>query len=334
VLYVCLASGAGLLAQGALAAPVEVGGGGPKSTDCLTTFIADVNTPAVNPRNVTCTDGDPACDIDGGGGVVDGVCHIQLRVCANSTFSSSCSLNGVDTITVEHAADDGLDPKFDTSFQALQTRVESDLDLTDPAGSQLSDQCTNLATIEVPIRYPLGARDSCGPKTKRVRLITQSKLFSGRSYRDVDTMRLKCVPASGNVCDPQTLFTGTFDRVQRQIFNQSCAVGTCHDSQSHVQAGNLLLETGSSLGNTINVQPVNGSAMGAGWRRIAITTPDVLGDPEASYLYHKIKGDLPDATYGARMPYKRAKLPASIIEIMRLWILAGAPQTGWVSGTD
>ena len=52
-------------------------------------------------------------------------------------------------------------------------------------------------------------------------------------------------PAPSNGCDPQTLFTGgTFDRIQRQVFNQNCALSGCHDSQS--QAGDLLLETGAA----------------------------------------------------------------------------------------
>jgi hypothetical protein len=34
------------------------------------------------------------------------------------------------------------------------------------------------------------------------------------------------------------------------------------------------------------------------------------------------------------MPLGRPPLAANLIEIIRLWILAGAPETGWVPGTD
>jgi hypothetical protein len=50
-------------------------------------------------------------------------------------------------------------------------------------------------------------------------------------------------------------------------------------------------------------------------------------------MYHKITGDL-GAGLGARMPFGKPQLPANLIEIMRLWIEAGAPQIGWVPGTD
>jgi hypothetical protein len=316
-----------IVPQMGLATPIEVGGGGGKSTDCLTTFKAEVNTPSANPRHVYCTDGDSNCDADQ---TVNGVCNIQLRVCANSTFSTSCMLNGVDSIEVEHAQDDGIDPKFDPNFQALQTRVDSDIDLSGTANSQLADQCTSLATISVPIKGPLGSQDACGPAMKKVKLTTVSKILSGATKRDVDVIKLKCYPVTP--CDPGTLFGGTADRIQRQVYNQSCAVATCHDSETHQKM--LVLESGASLTNTVNVIPQNSFAIGAGWKRIAVSVPGTVGEPDSSYLYHKIVGDLPDASYGVRMPYRRPKLNSRLIEIMRLWILAGAPPTGWVPGTD
>jgi len=327
--FVVHLAAAALLASAHTASAVEVGGGGGKATDCLATLKAEVNTPAAKPRHVTCTDGDLLCDADG---VVNGTCSIELEICANSTFSSSCALNGVDSITVDHALDDGLDPKFDPSFQALQNRVDSDIDLTDPAGSQLANQCTNAGIVAVPIKGPLGTtKKVCSPTRKKVKLTTLSKIISGRVYKDVDVMRLKCLPAA-NGCDPQALFAGTADRIQRQIYNQSCAVATCHDSES-VRAG-LLLEAGASQTNTVNVNPANPAALGAGWKRIAVTVQDVSGDPATSYLYHKLTGELPDASYGVRMPFQRPKLHSSLIEIVRLWILAGAPENGWVPNTD
>ena len=57
---------------------------------------------------------------------------------------------------------------------------------------------------------------------------------------------MECDPAPSG-CDPMAIYTGTFDRIQRQIFNQSCAVSGCHDSQS--QTGGLLLETGAAHTN-------------------------------------------------------------------------------------
>src|SRR5262245_32356205 len=86
---------------------VVTGGGGSSTTDCLAVFDAPVNSPATNPKNVTCEDG-IGCDEDG---LVNGVCEVSVIVCANSTALPACTLSGVDSIVVEHADDNG-DPKF------------------------------------------------------------------------------------------------------------------------------------------------------------------------------------------------------------------------------
>jgi hypothetical protein len=305
------------------AVPTEVGGGGGKAIDCLATFVAEVTFPASNPRHVRCTDGDPACDADM---EVNGVCTIPLVVCANSTFSANCSLSGVSDIQVEHAIDNG-DPRFDPDFQALQARIDNDIQ----PPTVLADSCATASNIRVPIKGPLGNNKCRRGKTKRVKLFTDSVPVNGKVFRDVDVIRLQCDPSPLDGCNPQVLFGGTFDRIQKQVFNQSCAVSACHDSQSF--AGGLLLETGASLTNLVEVDPLNPSASNAGWKRVRVTTPDVSGDPETSFLHRKIQGDLPDAGYGVRMPLGRPKLHPTLREVVRLWILDGAPSSGWVSGT-
>jgi hypothetical protein len=307
------------------AAATQVGGGGGKATDCLTTFFADVTFPAANPRHVRCTDGDPACDADM---EVNGVCTIPLVVCANSTFSSACSLSGVSSIRVESSIDNG-DPKFDPDFQALQSRIDSDIQ--PPTG--MTDVCATASNIRVPIHGPLGNNKCRRGKTKRVRIFTDSQPMNGRVFRDVDVIRFQCDPNPVNGCNPQTLFSSTFDRIQKQVFNQSCAVSGCHDSQSFASAGVLLLETGASHTNLVDVAPFNFAASGAGWKRVQVITPDVSGDAETSFLHRKVQGDLPDASYGARMPLNRPRLHPTLRELIRLWILDGAPSTGWIPGT-
>jgi hypothetical protein len=122
------------------------------------------------------------------------------------------------------------------------------------------------------------------------------------------------------------IFTGTFDRIQRQIFNQSCALSGCHDSQS--QTGGLLLESGASYTNLIDVTPQMPGAAAAGWKRVDAANASA----ENSFIFHKLTGDL-DGTQGARMPFGRPALDDHLIDIIRLWIEAGAPDTGWVPGT-
>ncbi len=306
----------------ARATATVVGGGGSSTRDCLVALDAAVNLPQSRPKHVRCTDGDPSCDSDG---VADGVCSFALSVCANSTFDPGCTLSGVGSIVVEHAEDNG-DLKFDPDFQALQGSIDAQIE---PPTAE-ADKCTTPTTIRVPIKGPLG-NNRCSPRRKKVELRSQSQVIEGQILRDDDKIKFLCLP-DPNACDPQILYDDTFDRIQRQIFNQNCALSGCHDSQS--QAGNMLLETGASYGNLVNVTPSNFAASGAGWKRVAAANPGVSGSPDTSFIFHKITGELPNASYGARMPLNKPKLNKTLRDVIQLWIAAGAPQDGWVPGTD
>lgn len=297
---------------------VIVGGGGGTTTECLTVFDAPANYRPEKPRHVLCTDGDATCDADA---TVNGVCEFPVAVCANSTFDARCVYFGVHGVVVDHAQDDG-DPKFDPDFQAVQDRIDATfpIDTTDP------DLCTAATTIRVPITGPLGSQ--CARGRKKLRLIATSTPPPMSAPRtDKDKIKLMCEPAvSSGGCDPQTLFTGTFDRIQRQVFNQSCAVSGCHDSQT--LAGGMTLEAGTAHASLVDVTPINPAAAAAGWKRVA------TGDPATSFVFHKLSGDLPDVSFGERMPYGKPKLDQLLIDIIELWIAGGAPATGWVPGTD
>lgn len=312
-----------LLAAGVLlgATPVAaepVGGGGGRKQDCLVVFDAPVNDPPDRPRHVRCTDGDPACDADA---TIDGVCTVQLRVCIGSSFDAACSRSGVESILVEHSFDNG-DPRFDPDFQAVAARIAADLALPSAA----SDLCTGVATVRVPIRGPL-PRDRCRRGKKLLRLTGIPTDPQGPLDRD--KLKLLCEPAA-DPCDPRDLFAGTFDRIARQIFGPSCALGGCHDSQS--RAGGLLLERAGAYSELVDRPPVNPAAAAAGWLRVR-TLGAGSGDPETSFLHHKLEGDL-GSGMGARMPFLRKKLPRYLRDLVELWILHGAPETGWVPGTD
>lgn len=307
---------AGLSFEAVPAGATIVGGGGAKKTDCLAVFETTVVLPE-NKRKIICEDGDPACDSDG---LVDGRCTFDLSVCINDTSLAACSLAGVESIFVDHSADNG-DPKFDPDFQALQDRIENELDLPNAD----ADTCTNPSFVTVPIQGPFPG-NRCRSGKKKVKMTTDSEFDpgAGKSFIDKDAMKFICRPAPTG-CDPQTLFAGTFDRIQQQILNQSCAVSACHDSESF--AGGLLLETGASYTSLVGVGPINATAAGLGWLRI---NP---GDETTSYLYQKVQGGLAPGL-GERMPLDRGKLKSFLREIIRLWIEAGAPETGWVPGTD
>jgi hypothetical protein len=296
-----------------------VGGGGSSKSDCLVVFDAAVNSPVSNPRDIRCADGDP-CDADG---TVNGVCEFAISMCANSTFDpGSCSLAGVQSVQVDHADDNG-DPKFDPEMQALENRFHSDIG--GPPDTDDVDECFNAPTnIHVVLKGPY-ANHRCSRNKKKIRVVSQSTLIQGKVYTDVDKMTLTCEPPLSG-CDPQLFYGGTFDRIQKQVFNQSCAVSGCHDSQS--DQANLLLETGASLAQLVNVAPTTPAAAVLGWSRV------VPGDPQTSFLVHKINGDLPGPEFGVRMPKDHKKLDRTLIDIITLWVQAGAPDSGWVPGTD
>jgi hypothetical protein len=231
----------------------------------------------------------------------------------------------VNLVTVDHAADNG-DPKFDPEFQALQSSIENDIE---PPTDDL-DKCTNATVIRVPVKGPF-AGNACKKNIKKLKITTLSQVIDGKIWKDTDRMTFTCDPSPLG-CDPQVFWDSTFERVQKQIFNQSCALSSCHDSQS--QAGSLLLETGASRTNLIGVVPENVAAAGVGWKRIDQTSP-TTGDPATSFIVHKLHGDFPGPNFGDRMPLGRPKLNKTLIDVITNWVAAGAPDesAGWVPGT-
>jgi hypothetical protein len=302
-----------------LATPVHaviVGGGGSHTTDCLLVFDTAANWPPDpdrTPREIRCADGDP-CDEDG---LVNGSCQFGVAVCVNSTFDARCTLNGVQSITVDHAEDNG-DPRFDPEFQALQTRIDNTID----PPSTTADDCTSATIMHVPVEGPL-AGNVCRKTRKTVKVTTLSIASGGKIYKDKDKLRLTCEPAPAG-CDPRAFYSGTFDRIQRQVFDQSCAVSGCHDSQTN--QANMILETGAAYTNLVNVTPTNGSVP-PDWKRV------LPGDSSRSFLYHKITGTLGPGQ-GAQMPFGGPMLDQHLIDIIQLWIDGGAPEMNWVPGTD
>jgi hypothetical protein len=297
------------------------GGGGSKKKDCLSVFDAPVNYPTRKPKKIRCTDGDVACDSDG---EVNGVCSFPVAVCANhSTLNPKCVPMGVDSIEVDHAEDDG-DPRFDPEFQAIQSRIDNEIQ----PPTALED-CTFPTNVTVRVRGPL-ANGKCRRGKKKLRLTAESFVMpGGKRDRDRDKLLMICDPAPGP-CDAMVFFDSTFDRIQQQVFTPSCALNGCHDSEG--LAGDMLLEDGTAYAQTVGVTPDNPTAEAAGLDRVYVVDP-MTGDPTLSFLYRKITNDL-DPGMGERMPLNASSLDASLIEIIRLWILAGAPETGWVPGTD
>jgi len=318
-----------LLALVAIAATVQpvfaatVLGGGSSTSDCAVALeIPGANKPAPPkaPKAVDCVDGDAACDNDG---LRNGECVFPLQLCANSTALVGCTPDQVTGITVAHAIDDGIDPRFDTDFQALQSRADG---LGLPSSSL--DDCTLSSAVTVKLRGPDSSNSM--KKNRKILAITSEAVVAAGSVTDKDKVKFTCRPEGDGVYLPTDLYSGTFDRIRTQVFAQSCAVSACHDSEGN--AGALILLSGFAYSNLVGVTPTNNSAAVDGLDRV---TP---GDEDLSLLYRKIAGGLP-GSYGSPMPLSAAALDPSLVELVRLWIvgdmiLGPAPETGWVEGTD
>jgi len=124
--------------------------------------------------------------------------------------------------------------------------------------------------------------------------------------------------ASGCAGDGETTTAGDgqFAMIQSEVFNQSCIQAACHDSAT--RQGNLDLTAGTSYGQLVGVEPENSAARVAGLLRVE---PD---SDQNSYLLRKLTGDLA-AGEGSPMPLGLARLAPVEIEMIRSWILAGAP---------
>lgn len=119
--------------------------------------------------------------------------------------------------------------------------------------------------------------------------------------------------------------TSTFQRIQTEVFDVSCSSDSCHSSVG--QAGAMVLDAGGSWDALINQAPANPIAASHGWMRVA------PGEPDQSFLLAKLTHTLASGE-GLGMPYNAAPLDPATIEVIRAWIVAGAPKDGRVPGDD
>jgi hypothetical protein len=121
-----------------------------------------------------------------------------------------------------------------------------------------------------------------------------------------------------DVAGPTPNLEPTFSAIQRDIFSATDSTGraacsSCHNAQGARFAANLNLADGSAHSQLVNV-PSTGKP---GAVRV------VPGDPDNSYLIHKIEGA--PGIVGQRMPRTNGPfLTPGQIEIIRAWIRQGA----------
>lgn len=134
----------------------------------------------------------------------------------------------------------------------------------------------------------------------------------------VALMATGCDENLRDIAGPTPDLQPTFSSIQRDIFAAPDASGraactSCHNAQGARFAANLNLADGSAYSQLVNVA----SSQKAGTIRV------IPGDPDNSYLIHKIEGA--PGIVGQRMPRTNGPFltPGQIL-IIRTWIRQGA----------
>lgn len=128
-------------------------------------------------------------------------------------------------------------------------------------------------------------------------------------------------PVEPGPTDPEcATFESTFAAIEETIFERhGCTAAVCHGD---AQSGGLDLRSGVAHANLIDVPAQNG-----GGKRID------PGAPATSVLFNKLRAATDPgsvAILGSPMPVGAAPLSADELEAIRVWIGAGAPETGSV----
>jgi hypothetical protein len=144
------------------------------------------------------------------------------------------------------------------------------------------------------------------------RMLTLGALFA------LFTGSLGCDEKLSDITGPTPDLEVRFSSIQEQIFENSDSSGRsaciqCHNPQGQLFAGRLNLEHSVAYANLVNVAARNK----AGAVRV------IPGDPDNSYLIHKLEG-APDI-FGLRMPQNGPPyLTDGQIKVIRRWIELGA----------
>jgi hypothetical protein len=135
-------------------------------------------------------------------------------------------------------------------------------------------------------------------------------------------------PATSDCSSSTTSFDSTFDGIQQEIFQKhGCTDDLCHGSSKQ---GGLQLTADVSYENLIQVHSTESE-----FNRVE------PGDQNRSFLWLKLAAKTDPAQLppgvtvaGAPMPNNLPGLSTDELELLRLWIFAGAPRTGTVGGTE
>jgi len=142
-------------------------GGGSPETDCYAVF--DGVELDSSSRKVICTDGDARCDRDG---IPDGVCRLDIRICAHVPGIPGCRPRRIGDITVGGFSRGG-----------------GPFTIPVPVTPISRERCGDFARVSVPLR-----RTGSGVKVgkARIKLVAVSRVLHPK--KDKDKLDIRCVP--------------------------------------------------------------------------------------------------------------------------------------------
>jgi hypothetical protein len=156
--------------------PSCTGGGGPASSDCFLAY-GGVSGPLV-----TCTDGDPSCDVDG---TIDGTCTFAVTACTNVTVGA-CTATPLDAPPTAIAKGTGAEA-FVAALGQLSTSTQA---------------CTDPGLVKLTIA-------SSPVKLKPAKVSLKITAVAG-GKKDKDKLRFVCNPAQPSLAtNVQPIFTAT-----------------------------------------------------------------------------------------------------------------------------
>ncbi len=127
-------------------------------------------------------------------------------------------------------------------------------------------------------------------------------------------------------CGEKEELSPTFDLIQSNILDTSCAISGCHQSTADatfIEHG-LVLEKSVAFENLVDAEPTNANAKADGLLRV------FPNNPAKSLLFHKIYSNINhhhhNSDYGNPMPLGLELLSEGQVEFIKRWIAAGAPR--------
>jgi hypothetical protein len=111
-------------------------------------------------------------------------------------------------------------------------------------------------------------------------------------------------------------FEPTFEAIQANVFTPTCALSFCH---GEAQSANLDLREGVAYANLVGVPSLE----------VPSANRIEPFDPDASYLICKLENC--SWIVGSQMPIIPGPLEQTVIDVIREWVLLGAPETSGVA---